>query len=72
MTTLHFPESAEDLSEAFSAAIEAGAMQREHPELATFWARHEFLAHDAEDHMDVFYNQLSGLFVRVERKEVSK
>ena len=69
MGGLRFPESADDLTAAFNNALAAGAMQLSHPELTTFWARHELLAHDVEDGVDVFYNSLSGLYVRVERKE---
>ncbi len=69
--TLRFPESSEDLDLAFNNAIEAGVMQREHPAKQTFWALHEFLAHDAEDGADVFFNSLSGLYVRVPRTEES-
>ncbi len=74
MTTpeLRFPESVDDLSAAFNNAIGAGAMQRDAPAKVSYWARYEYLAHDVEDGVDVFYNSLSGLFVRVTRKEVSK
>ena len=72
MNTLVFPESGEDYADAFGNAIEAGVMQREDPALTNFWARHEFLAHDNEDGMDLFFNPLAGVYVRVPRKEVSE
>ena len=67
MTTLVFPETGEDLAAAFGNAIEAGAMQRDQPAKTDYWARHEFLAHDAEDGVDVFFNALAGLYLRVPR-----
>ena len=69
--TLRFPESSEDLDAAFNGAIEVGAMQRDHPEKVTYWARHEYLVYDAEDGVDVFFNSLSGLYVKVPRAEES-
>ena len=69
--TLVFQETGADLAAAFDSAIKAGAMQRQDPVKATFWARHEYLAFDAEDGVDVFYNALSGIYVRVPRTEVS-
>ena len=70
--TLVFPETAEDLGVAFNNAIASGAMQREHPDRATFWGRHELLAHDVEDGVDVFINTHTKEFVRVARKELSE
>ena len=68
---LIFPVDGEDLAGAFNRAIELGVMQREHPALATFWAQHEYLAHDTEAGVDVFYCKLSGLHVMVPRTEES-
>ena len=67
---LKFPESAEDLTAAFNRALAAGSMQRERPDKVDYWARHEFLAYDAEDGVDVFWNGLSGQFLLVPRTEV--
>ena len=72
MTGLVFPETGEDLTAAFDNALKAGAMQRDDPVKVTFWARHEYLAFDAEDGMDVFFNSLSHVYVRVPRTEVSE
>lgn len=72
MTGLIFPESAADLSDAFDNAIAAGAMQREDTTMATYWARFEYMAYDAEAGEDIFYNSLSGIYVRVPRKEESE
>ena len=69
--TLIFPESAADLSDAFNNALRSGAMQREDSDKHTFWARYEFLAHDAEDGVDVFYHSISAQYLRVPRKEES-
>ena len=71
MTALIFPESAEDLNIVFDNALRTGAMQLDQPDKVNFWARHEFLAHDAAAGEDVFFNSLSGLYVRVPRKEES-
>ena len=70
--TLKFPETSEDLGVAFNNAISTGAMQRDHPDGVTFWGRHELLAHDAEDGVDVFINQHTKEYLRVPRTEVSK
>ena len=69
MGGLRFPRESEDLDDAYNAALAAGVMQREDPSKVSYWARFEYLAFDVEDGTDVFYNQLSGQFVRVERKE---
>ena len=69
MTALVFPETGEDLATAFDHALAAGVMQREDPAKVSYWARFEYLAFDTAGGADVFFNQLSGLFVRVERKE---
>ena len=69
---LIFPVDSEDLTLAFDNALEAGVMQRDHPALATFWAQHEYLAHDAEAGVDVFYCKLSGLHVMVPRVEAEE
>ena len=70
--TLKFPETAEDLDLAFNNALASGAMQREHPDGMTFWGRHELLAYDVEDGVDVFLNTHTKEFVRVVRKELSE
>jgi len=69
--TLVFPVDAEDLALAFDNAISSGAMQRNDPARTDYWARHEYVAHDVEDGVDVFFNALAGLYVRVSRTEVS-
>ncbi len=70
--TLKFPKTAEDLGVAFNNALASGAMQREHPDGVTFWARHELLAFDAVDGVDVFLNTHTKEYLRVPRTEVSK
>ena len=70
--TLKFPETAEDLGVAFNNAIASGAMQREHPDGVTFWGRHELLAYDAVDGVDVFINQHTKEYLRVPRMEDSE
>ena len=70
MTRLVFPESAADLSSAFNNALEAGVLQDEHPAEVSFWGQHEFVAHDADAGMDIFFCKLSGQYLRVPRTEV--
>ena len=70
--TLLFPDSSEDLSVAFSNAFEANVMQGKQSTKTDSWAFHEYLAHDAEDGMDVFFNSRSGLYVRVKRTGVTE
>lgn len=72
MNTIRFPESPDDLDDAFSNALDSGVMQRTHPAKSSFWCRHEFVAHDLEDGVDVFFNELAGLYLRVPRKGVLK
>ena len=72
MNTIRFPESAEDLDDAFSNALVTGVMQRTHPAKSSFWARHQFVAHDLEDGVDVFFNEFAGLYVRVSRTGVER
>ena len=67
MTTLRFAASSEDLEVAFGNAIAVGAMTRESPDKVDYWGRFELLAHDAVDGADVFWNDLSGQFLLVER-----
>ncbi len=69
--TLRFPESSEDLDLAFNNALEAGVLQDERPAEVSFWGQHEFVAHDAEAGMDIFFCKLSGLYVKVPRTEES-
>ena len=66
---LKFPASAEDLEVAFNNALKAGGMQRELPDKVDYFGRHEFIAHDAVDGVDVFWNGLSGRFLLVPREE---
>ena len=71
---LRFPESGEELSDAFNNALDAGAMERESPS-RKFWARFEFLASDVEGDdvvADWFYNVLSDVYTRVPRKDIPK
>ena len=70
--TLKFPETPEDLGVAFDNAIAVGAMQREQPDGVNFWGRHELLAHDVEDGVDVFLNTHTKEFVLVARNELSE
>ena len=71
MTVLVFPESADDLGDAFNNALEKGALCNE-PRNATFWARHDLLASEIEDEViiaDWFYQKNSSKHLRVSRKE---
>ncbi len=69
---LVFPVDGADLTAAFNNATAAGVMQKEDPGKVTYWARHEFLAHDAEDGVDVFFNALSQQYVMAPRTEESE
>ncbi len=69
---LKFPASAEDLEAAFNNALKAGVMQRESPDKADYFGRHEFIAHDTEGGVDVFWNALAGRFLQVLNTEVSR
>ena len=66
--TLKFPETAEDLGVAFNNALASGYMQRHHPDGVTYWARHELLAHDTEDGVDVFINTHTKEYLCVPRE----
>ena len=74
MTRLLFPGVAEDMSDAFNSAIEAGTMERD-TQSRTFWARFEFLASDIDDdeviQADWFHNTISDVFICVPRKDIS-
>ncbi len=70
--SLIFPDSSEALSAGFNNAISQNIMQGKQPTKTDFWAFHEYLAHDAEDGMDVFFNSRSGLYVRVKRTGVTE
>ena len=73
---LAFPESSEDLGGAFNNALGQGVMQGDdRNNHATFWARHELLASEVEDGAivaDWFFNGLTGLHIRVPRKDYLK
>ena len=64
---LRFPASAEDLDAAFNNSIAAGVMQRDNPNQTDYWARHEFLAFDAEGGFDVFINTTTQAYLTVPR-----
>lgn len=68
---LQFPATAEDLDDAFNNAIDAGVMVRD-SQAKAFWARFQFLASDIDGdeavQADWFLNELSNIFIRVERK----
>ena len=71
MTTLVFPQDAEDWSAAFNNALGKGALCNE-PRNATFWARHDLLASEIEDEKiiaDWFYQKNSSKHLRVPRTE---
>ena len=72
---LVFPESGEDLADAFNNAIAKGAMQRDHQrDQTTFWGRFELIASDAEDDevvADWFINVFTNEYIRVPRKDGS-
>lgn len=78
MTTtpeLRFPESAEDLSDAFNNALASGAMQRDRRDLVTWWGRFELIASEYQDGVliaDEFINTETKEFVRVSRKDGSE
>ena len=70
---LRFPESGEELSDAFNNALDAGVMDRDSGS-RKFWARHELIASDVEDGevvADWFLNPFSDVFIRVPRKDNS-
>ena len=72
---LIFPESSEDLGVAFNNAIDAGVMQREQPNLPTFFARYELIASDVDGHAvaaDWFFSTHTHQYERVPRKEVTE
>ena len=71
MTALVFPD-AEGWEAAFDNALSSGIMQRTDPAKTDYWARHEYLAYDIEDGVDIFFNELAGRYVRVPRTEVSE
>ena len=72
---LSFPESGEDMADAFNNAIAEGVMQRDdQQDPMTFWPRFEFLGSDVEGDevvADWFHHAHSNIFVRVLRKESS-
>ena len=70
MNTIRFPESPDDLDDAFSNALESGMMQRDYPAKPSYWCRHEFVAHDLQEGVDIFWNELAGQYVHVPRKGV--
>ena len=66
---LEFPAVAEDLSDAFNNAIDAGVMDRD-DKSRNFWAQFELVASDVEDDevvADWFHCALSNVFTRVMR-----
>ena len=71
MTTLVFPQDAEDWSAAFNNALENGALCNE-PRDANFWARHELLASEVEGETitaDWFFQRNTSKHLRVPRIE---
>lgn len=70
---LVFPESSEDLSDAFNNAIATGVMQAgDQSNHMSFFARHELIASEIGDGVivaDWFFNDLTKLHIRVPRKD---
>ena len=72
---LVFPETGEDLGDAFNNAIAVGVMQRDNPsDQKTFWGRNELIASDVDDDevvADWFLNVFTNEYMRVLRKDNS-
>ena len=72
---LVFPETGEDLGDAFNSAIAQGAMQRDDQrDQTTFFARFELIASDTEGDKliaDWFINVFTNEYIRVPRKDIS-
>ena len=69
MTTLVFPESAEDLSNAFNNALDRGVFSDDEKTTA-FWPKYELLASIVENGVivaDQFREMNTSAFVRVSR-----
>ena len=74
MTTLVFPEDAEDWSAAFNNGLAKGVFGND-PRNATFWGRHELLASEIEDELivaDWFWQRNLEKHLRVPRKETEQ
>ena len=72
---LRFPESGEDLADAFNNAIALGRMQRNNQrEQTSFFARFELIASDVEGDAvlaDWFINVFTNEYIHVLRKDGS-
>lgn len=71
MTTLVFPESADDWGDAYNNALESGALCNE-PRNENFWGRHELQASEIEGEVivaDWFFHRNTSKHLRVSRKE---
>lgn len=71
MTVLVFPESADDLGDAFNNALEKGALCNE-TRNPNFWGHHELQASEVEGETitaDWFYQKNSSKHLRVPRTE---
>ena len=72
MTQLLFPGVAEDLSDAFNNALDAGAMDRGHHS-DKFWAKFQYLASEIDDdevvQWDWFFHEHSNIYHKIARKE---
>ena len=72
MTTLVFPQDAEDWSAAFNNALARGALCNE-PRDAKFWGHHELQASEIEGEIivaDWFFQRNLSKHFRVSRQEI--
>ena len=71
MTTLVFPQDAEDWSQAFNSALGRGVLNND-PGSHSFWGHHELQASEVEDGevvCDWFYQKHTLEFKRISRAE---